>query len=215
MNYLAHAINYLDRPLFMSGTGVPDMLSVVDRKVRVRSRNLTPLIDSQDSEVVEIATGILQHLHDDQWFHATKIFNQLNLEFAQALREAVPEDTSLRPAFLGHILIELLLDARLAECNPGLLNEYYDVLGQVDPVKIQSVINMASARPTDQFVRFFEVFCRERFLFDYLDNDRLAYRLNQVMKRVGLPEFGDSVIELFPAMRQRVYRCHDELLTAE
>ena len=107
------------------------------------------------------------------------------------------------------------MDARFAECNPGLLNEYYDVLGQVDPVKIQSVINMASARPTDQFVRFFEVFCRERFLFDYLDNDRLAYRLNQVMKRVGLPEFGDSVIELFPAMRQRGYRCHDELLTAE
>ncbi len=215
MNYLAHAIDYLDRPLFMSGTGVPDMLSVVDRKVRVRSRNLKPLIETHQGDVAELASGMLQHLNDDHWFHATAIFNQLNLEFAQALREAVPEDTSLRPRFLGHILIELLLDARLAECNPGLLDEYYDVLGQVDAAKIQTVINMASARPTDQFVRFFEAFCRERFLFDYLDNDRLAYRLNQVMKRVGLPEFGDSVIELFPAMRQRVYRCHDELLTAE
>ena len=212
MNYLAHAINYLDRPLFMSGTGVPDMLSVVDRKVRVRSRNLTPLIDSQDSEVVEIATGILQHLHDDQWFHATKIFNQLNLEFALALRDADPEDTSLRPRFLGHIVIELLLDARLAELHPGVLDRYYEILVRVDAEQIQQVINLASTCQTDQFVRFFEAFCRERFLYDYLDDDRLAYRLNQVMKRVGLPTFGDSVTELFASMRQRVYQCHTELL---
>ena len=75
MNYLAHAYQYLNKPLFMSGTGVPDMLSVVDRKVRVRSRNLKPLIESSELEVAEIAAGIQQHLDDDRWFHATKIFN--------------------------------------------------------------------------------------------------------------------------------------------
>ncbi|MEC9095481.1 MAG: hypothetical protein VX776_02545 [Planctomycetota bacterium] len=215
MNYLAHAYQYLNQPLFMSGTGVPDMLSVVDRRVRVRSRNLRPLIQSSELEVVEIATGIQQHLDDDRWFHATQVFNQLNLEFAQKMREADPEDSSLRPRFLGHIIIELLIDARLAEMHPGLLDRYYDVLEQVDAAKIQRVINMASACQTDQFVRFFEAFCREKFLYDYLEDDRLAYRLNQVMKRVGLPMFGDSVIELFPSIRRRVYECHDELLTAE
>ena len=59
MNYLAHAIDYLDRPLFMSGTGVPDMLSVVDRKVRVRSRNLKPLIETHQGDVAELASGML------------------------------------------------------------------------------------------------------------------------------------------------------------
>lgn len=215
MNYLAHAHQYLNQPLFMSGTGVPDMLSVVDRKVRVRSRNLKPLLESSELEVAEIAAGIQQHLDDDRWFHATKIFNQLNLEFAQAMREADPEDSSLRPRFLGHIIIELLLDARLAELHPGLLDRYYEVLEQVDSEKIQLVINKASACKTDQFTRFFQAFCRERFLYDYLDDERLAYRLNQVMKRVGLPVFGDSVLKLFPSIRRRVYECHDELLTAE
>ena len=75
MNYLAHAYLYLDQPLFMSGTGVPDMLSVVNRKVRVRSRNLKPLLVSSDLDVAEIAAGIQQHLDDDRWFHATKVFN--------------------------------------------------------------------------------------------------------------------------------------------
>ena len=215
MNYLAHAYQFLNQPLFMSGTGVPDMLNVVDRKVRVRSRNLKPLIESSELDVAEIAAGIQQHLDDDHWFHATKIFNQLNLEFAQAMREADPEDSSLRPRFLGHIIIELLLDARIAELHPGLLDRYYEVLEQVDAEKIQLVINKASACKTDQFVEFFYAFCRERFLYDYLDDQRLAYRLNQVMKRVGLPVFGDSVFKLFPSIRRRVYECHDELLKAE
>jgi hypothetical protein len=199
----------------MSGTGVPDMLNVVNRKVRVRSRNLKPLLESSDVDVAEIAAGIQQHLDDDRWFHATKVFNQLNLEFAQAMRDADPEDHSLRPRFLGHIIIELLIDARLAEMRPRLLDRYYEVLEQVDAKKIQQVINMASACQTDQFVRFFEVFCRERFLYDYLDDQRLAYRLNQVMKRVGLPLFGDSIMELIPSIRRRVYDCHEALLTAE
>ncbi len=215
MNYLAHAYQYLNQPLFMSGTGVPDMLSVVDRRVRVRSRNLKPVMQDQDGELAEIAAGIHQHLDDDRWFHATGVFNRLNLEFAQMLREADPQDTSLRPRFLGHIMIELLLDARLAEIHPGLLDHYYEVLEQVDAERIQHVINMSSANSTDQFDRFFQAFCRERFLYDYLDDDRLAYRLNQVMKRVGLPTFGDSVISLFPSMRRSVYACHEELLMAD
>lgn len=45
MNYLTHAIRFLDRPVFMAGTAIPDW-SVVDRKVRFRPQHLEPYLHS-------------------------------------------------------------------------------------------------------------------------------------------------------------------------
>ena len=92
MNYLSHAIEFLDRPLFMASTGVPDMLSVIDRKVRIRRKALEPFFNDTDPAVVEVARGIAQHLDDDRWFHANKVFQQLNSEFSQAIRDVHPDD---------------------------------------------------------------------------------------------------------------------------
>ena len=128
------------------------MLSVVDRKVQVRSRNLKPLIETHQGDVAELASGMLQHLNDDHWFSCDSDLQSAQFGICSRHYEKLFLKTRrFAPHFLGHILIELLLDARLAECNPGLLNEYYDVLGQVDPVKIQSVINMASTPRPIQF----------------------------------------------------------------
>ena len=215
MNYFSHAVDYLHAPLFMAGTAVPDMLSVIDRKVRVRSRHLKPLWYDSDPDVVEIARGIHQHLEDDRWFHANLTFQQLNLQFSQSLREVNPDDQSMRPRFLGHILIELILDALLISQRPGQLEEYYEKMEQVDSARIQAVINRVARTPTYEFVRFFEAFCRERFLFDYGDDERLAYRLNQVMNRVGLEPLGDPVVALFPGFRQQVSLLQHELLTPD
>jgi hypothetical protein len=52
-------------------------------------------------------------------------------------------------------------------------------------------------------------------LFDYADDDRLAYRLNQVMKRVGLEQFDDTVSVLFSGFRERVLLLQHELLSPD
>src|SRR5690349_20063006 len=75
LNYFAHAIRHLDRPYFLAGLAAPDWLSVVDRKVRVRSRQLTPLLAELTDIDHEIAAGILQHLDDDHWFYGTAAFH--------------------------------------------------------------------------------------------------------------------------------------------
>jgi len=215
MNYLSHAIEFLDRPLFMASTGVPDMLSVIDRKVRIRRKALEPFFNDTDPAVVEVARGIAQHLDDDRWFHANKVFQQLNSEFSQAIRDVHPDDESMRPWFLGHIVIELLLDAHLSQQNPGALKKYYENMEAVDATFIQGFINKAAKRPTYDFVRLFDAFQREQFLFDYADDNRLAYRLNQVMKRVGLEQFDDTVSVLFSGFRERVLLLQHELLSPD
>jgi hypothetical protein len=186
MNYFAHAIRFLDRPYFMAGTALPDWLSVVDRRVRLRARHVAPFCDGTGTPAAELAAGVLQHLEDDAWFHKTAAFAVASAQLTVLFRDSLPADDRHRPAFLGHILTEMLLDAVLIERHPGRLSGYYAALAQVDAATIEDSANSMARHATDRLKVFIPMFTRERFLPDYLDSNRLLFRLNQIMQRVRL-----------------------------
>ena len=215
MNYLAHGYRFTQEPYFLAGTAAPDWLSVVDRKMRLRSKRAAELAADGDPQVALLARGVVQHHHDDQWFHETAVFHELNLLFAVQVRDALPADDGFRPSFLGHILVELLLDSVLVEEAPQRLDEYYRALAALDPGAIQTAINRLATRTSDRVATLVGRFCRERFLYDYLDDERLLVRLNHVMRRVGLPLLPPDLVKLFPAMREQVRQRRHELLPRE
>src|SRR3990172_12807151 len=128
MNYFAHGRRFVSDPYFLAGTAVPDWLNVVDRRVRVRAGQARLHVDSPDERTARVAAGIVQHCDDDQWFHGTRAFAELSLELCQMLRDRLPADDGFRPHFLGHILVEILLDAALIADEPRRLDEYYAAL---------------------------------------------------------------------------------------
>lgn len=213
MNYLAHGIRFLDVPYFLAGTAVPDWLSVVDRKVRVRGRSAEGLLDDPDEATRQIAGGIVRHLADDQWFHQTRVFAETSLRFAVELRDLLPGDEGFRPSFLGHILVEILIDATLIGRDPESAARYYRAIETVSPGKIEAVVNRVSKVPADGLDRWIERFLEVRFLYDYLRDDTLLIRLEQVMRRVGLPPLGDHLLTWLPTARVVVADRCDLLLT--
>lgn len=215
MNYLAHGFRFTDEPYFVAGTAAPDWLSVIDRKMRLRSKRAAEFVDDADWRLAALARGVVQHQHDDAWFHLTAAFSELSLAFAVEIRQALPDDEGFRPSFLGHILVELLLDAVLAEEEPRRLDNYYRALDELDPDTIQAAINILATRTSDRVATLVDRFRRERFLFDYSDDNRLLVRLNHVMRRVGLPLLPDGLTDLFPAMRRRVRERREDLLPFE
>ncbi len=186
MNYFAHGLRFLDRPFFLAGTALPDWLSVVDRRVRLRARHVAPFADGTSTPTAELAAGVLQHLEDDAWFHKTAAFAVASAELTILLREALPADDGHRPAFLGHILTEMLLDAVLIDRHPGALAAYYAALSRPEPRLIEESVNRMSKNATDRLASFLPLFLQERFLADYSDSNRLLFRLNQIMRRVKL-----------------------------
>jgi hypothetical protein len=206
MNYFAHALRFLADPYFVAGTGVPDWLSVVDRQVRVRRRNLGAGLDDPDADVRALAAGIRQHLDDDAWFHETRAFVELSMQLTATVRDVLVDAEGLRPAFLGHLLVELLLDASLIAENPTRLETYYRLLELVDPDRVQETVNRLAQRPTDRLAWLIRAFCRERILWDYLDDGKLLRRLNQIMRRVRLAELPQVFLEILPAARGLVDR---------
>jgi hypothetical protein len=212
VNYFAHGLRFLDRPHFLAGTAVPDWLSVVDRRVRVRPQLTEPLATGDGSDHAEVAAGILQHFHDDGWFHTTQAFAETSWKLTVAFRGLNPDHEDIRASFLGHIVTEMLLDAVLISRNPRRLDDYYEALSRTDAGSVQDVVNRASRRPTQQLGAWIGIFLRERFLYDYLQLPRLLHRLNQVMRRVKLQPLPEATIEVLETGHAMVASRVDELL---
>ncbi len=212
MNYLAHALPFLDRPYFVAGTSAPDWLMVVDRRTRLRAKHLEGFVDDPDPVVAAIAGGIQRHLADDAWFHVTRAFNELLWRMTVEIRNVLGAESGLRPHFLSHLLIEVLLDAALVVEEPKRVDRYYAALDQVDPARIEAVVNRMAPRPAQRLAWFIEVFRRERILWDYREDATLLYRLNQVMGRVKLEPLPASFVDYLSAVRATVAARRDELL---
>ena len=212
MNYFAHGRHALREPYLLIGTAVPDLLRVIDRRLRVRSVQAAPHVDDTDPDVAAIAQGIVRHHHDDRWFHTAPAFAELSLSAAAAIRRLAPDDQSMRTWFVGHVLVELLLDAELFRRRPGEMTAYYDSLHQVDPAAVAAAVSRMATADASKLARLIAGFLRERFLPDYADNAKLAYRLGQVLDRVGLPPLPEAFVDILPEVRSAVAQRADELL---
>jgi len=214
MNFLSHALPYLDSPILAVATGIPDWLSVVDRKIRARGRLASPFVSSQDQELSLVAQGILKHIEDDRWFHGTEAFVETNLQLAVELRDLLPGDAGFRPTFVGHILIEIFLDAFWIRDDRASAERYYSAIESVGYDTIERCVNTITGRPTDRLSAVIERFVNARFLYDYLDHDKLLMRLNQVMSRVGLQTLPGEVRDWLPRARNVVESRRRSLLDA-
>ncbi len=212
MNYFAHGRHFVDDPYYLAGTAVPDWLNIVDRRVRIREHQAEPFVATDDQRLGRVAAGIVQHCRDDAWFHNTRAFAELSMSLCAMLRDRLPADEGFRPHFLGHILVEILLDAQLIADEPERLDDYYAALERVDSAEIERAVNRMSARPTHRLGKLIPLFSRERFLFDYADDGKLLFRLNQVMRRVRLPFLPAELATWFATARRMVAQRKDELL---
>ena len=215
MNYFAHGRNFVSDPYFLAGTAVPDWLSAVDRRVRVKSKHAAPFLGHADVRLAALAAGIQQHYRDDRWFHHTRAFAEISWQLTVAVRDTLPGDAGFRPSFLGHILLEILLDAALIADAPHQLDAYYAAFARLDAGAVADGVSQMAHQPVEWLAALIPKFCAERFLYDYADDAKLLARLNRVMRRVQLPELPDRFVELLPSARRTVYERRDELLAGE
>ena len=212
MNYFAHAYRFLDDPYFVVGSGVPDWLSVVDRRVRVRIKNVKPFEDDPDRVTASIARGIVRHIEDDARFHGTRAFVELSLDLTGMVRRELKAESGFRPSFLGHLLVELLLDANLIAQNPGRLEKYYRVMDSVDADLVQEAVNRMARGRTERLASLIRGFNGHRILSDYAQNDKLFVRLNQIMRRVKCAALPETFCRILPQARRKVDLRTEELL---
>ena len=216
MNCLAHAIRFLDEPWFVAGACLPDWLSMCDRKVRLRPKHVDPISQRAESLPASIlARGIQQHWHDDDWFHRTPAFHSVSNQIGQLFKNAFDADDNFRAGFLGHIATELLIDGLLSVRHPTALDDYYNAIEQIDPHELQRLVNAFGAKTTENIVPFLARYNAAQFLRDYADDERLLFRLNQVLHRVRLPQLPGAAVPVVAESRVVVDNQLVELISSD
>jgi len=211
MNYFAHALRFLDRPYFLAGVSAPDWLTAADRSLRLQAGHVAEFLADAEDAATEVAAGILQHFQDDLLFHSTPAFAETSWQLTAQVRDALHGETGLRPAFVGHLLVELLLDAVLIAAEPERLHTYYRTLETLDAAQVEHIINRMTPQRTNKLAPFIELFRRQRVLWDYLVDEKLLLRVEQVMRRVGFDPINDSLAGVLPAARSLILRRKDAL----
>jgi len=213
MNYLAHGYRFLDDPLYVAGTAIPDWLRVAAPRIRARARLVeAAMADSSDDEHLRLCRGMMQHHSDDDMFHTSVVFQQMCEELALLFRRLMPDRYDHRPGLLGHIVTELLLDSELARRDSTLLPRYYRTLDMVDSDWVQQVVNTIVYKPAIRLAEFINIFREIEFLYDYADNGRLMMRLNQVLGRAKLEPIRQEVFPVFDHGRRMLQDRVGELL---
>lgn len=203
MNYLAHAIDVLDDPWALAGTSLPDWLRVVDKRARLRPALLRDLPLAGGTPSASVRDGVVRHHDDDARFHTNPTFEALSHDAVHTIRALSP-DPRLRASALGHIVVEMLLDACLAEARPGAIERYYDALHDIDDALLASCARAWTQSSLEHLPVLLDRFRRARFLFVYATDDGVIEALEGVCRRAGLAPPPGGTVDVVAALRPRV-----------
>lgn len=161
MHFLSHY--YVDRqrdnPLFVLGALVPDIVPHFTKTYNAKIRNR---VWELPEALVPLHGGVLRHYELDAAFHSSLVFKESCVFASECmLREGLDKE-KYRFWFLGHIVTEVMLDRQLIIENPGLIDEYYEVLNSVDTYKFGAYLNFLvpeeeKSKILTNFIRFLEV----------------------------------------------------------
>ncbi len=181
MNFLSHFYfdRYSDNCYHILGTVLPDLLKNADKTIVLHPEKLHHHTDN----VNYIIQGWQKHLDVDRYFHSADFFLLHSRALKQALRPVI-EGSPVKPFFLGHIAIELILDNLLLTTRKITVDDFYKHLGSCNEEVINEFLMFSGLHNTDVFLTFFEAFKKHRYLETYHDTAQVAYALKRICMRV-------------------------------
>jgi len=203
MNFLSHF--YFDREVddcyHILGTVLPDLLKNADKTIVLHPERL----HSANPAVNSIIGGWNKHLEVDRHFHSSKFFLEHSHKLKLLLRPVI-EGSPVKPFFLGHIAIELILDNLLLTTGKVTADVFYDHLNGCDVAVIDDFLTFAGLKNTAVFFKFFEGFKSSRYLYSYAETQQIAYALKRICMRVWkdpfTPEHEAAVNQILATYRE-------------
>ena len=206
MNFLSHY--YFDRQCancyHILGTVLPDLLKNADKTIVLHPEKLrhhTPAVNA-------IIEGWQKHLDVDRHFHSSDFFVAHSRGLKEQLRPVI-EGSPVKPFFLGHIAIELILDNLLITTHKIRVDDFYDYLEQCQEDVVREFLTFSGMPDPNIFLNFFESFKKNRYLETYIDTAQVAYALKRICMRIWQQPFSagqeDAITRVIMDYRLLVY----------
>jgi hypothetical protein len=205
MNFLSHY--YFDRDVTNSyhilGIVLPDLLKNADKTIVLHPEKLR----HADDNVNSITKGWNKHLEVDKYFHSSNFFLTHSHNLKNQLAPVIT-GSPVKPFFLGHIALELILDNLLITTHKLTVHGFYDHLAGCDTETIQEFLTFADLKDTTKFFRFFDGFKKDGYLHSYAETQQIAYALKRICMRVWnnpfTPQQETAMNEVLEAYRELI-----------
>ncbi|WP_342647869.1 hypothetical protein [Mucilaginibacter sp. CSA2-8R] len=200
MNFLSHF--YFDRHTtdcyHVLGTVLPDLLKNADKHIIVHPEKL----DYPAGPEQAIQQGWLKHLDVDRHFHNADFFKTNSHQLKLTLLPGMT-GSPVKPFFLGHIALELLLDNLLLTTGMVKVDDFYAHLNSCDQEVIYSFLSRSGMQNIDVFLRFFENFKSSEYLHTYAETEKVTYALKRICMRIWNNPFSQENEEAMSAAINR------------
>jgi len=192
MNFLSHF--YFDReeenPYRVMGIVLPDLLKNANKEWNLRPEKNEHLFLHDDSQ-----TGLLEgwkrHLEVDRYFHSSEFFSR----HTSILRlQIVPHlvNSEVRPSFVAHIALELMLDSLLlTELNLDS-SRFYAQLKKADEEVLDNFLLLNNIPESSIFFNFLEGFIRSQYLESYREPKDIMFAIGKICQRIWPLPFTDE-----------------------
>jgi hypothetical protein len=181
MNFLSHF--YFDRETtdcyLVLGTVMPDLLKNADKNEIIHPEKLT----HADSSINSMIIGWKKHLEVDRYFHSSQFFLTHSHELKKLLLPAI-QGSPVKPFFLGHIALELILDNLLLTTGKITAEGFYDHLEGCEGTVVNEFLTFSGVKNTAIFFKFYNEFKKSQYLYSYADTKEIAYALKRICMRV-------------------------------
>lgn len=196
MNFLSHY--YFERHNtdcnVVIGVVLPDFVKNAHKDWNLNPQKEARLF-SANAVHQSLLCGWERHLEVDKMFHSSEFFISRTAELKRLILPAL-QSGPVKPFFLAHIGLELILDHLLTIEGRININRFYEQLQGANTEDLQSFLNLAGIRDIALFQKFLEGFISSRYLLSYQKIENITYALNRICMRLWANPFEKEQLTL-------------------
>ncbi|KAA8481893.1 hypothetical protein BDE36_4027 [Arcticibacter tournemirensis] len=192
MNFLSHFYfdRYSDNPERIIGMVLPDLVKNARKDWCIRPEKHQYLFTA-DKKLNCILEGWKRHLEVDRYFHSSDFFH-FHTQKIKALIGPFLINAEVRPSFVAHIALELMLDSLLLKERVVGTNQFYKYLSEADVPSTKIFLELNGISDTTQFFTFLDEFISSAYLNQYNDSGHIIYAIGRICMRLWTGPFSDT-----------------------
>ncbi len=192
MNFLSHYYfdRRIDNPYEVFGMFLPDLIKNADKTWSIHPEKDKDkfLINANQKAMLK---GWKRHLEVDRIFHNSSFFLHHQHQIKLVLREELI-NSPVKPFFLGHISLELLLDSILIAEKLISIEKLYKQLSRIKEEEIRLFLQLNNILNEEKFLKFFNQFIAQKYLYSYADSTKITYALKRICMRLWANPFTEE-----------------------
>lgn len=176
------------------GTVLPDLVKNAHKDWNLYPQKHEELFTTNVA-LKSLLKGWKRHLEVDLIFHSSTFFMEEMAKLKQLLLPIL-KDSPVRPSFLSHIGVELVLDHLLVVNSKININAFYDHLQAADDQWLNTFLTKCGSADTEQFFKFLTSFKSSRYLLSYQKLENISYALQRICMRLWAHPFTEETVLL-------------------